>query len=132
MSWLWPNFKPEEILSPNGLLLFGEGVLIYSPDMLDRLEAFRAEINKPILINHKGLALRGYRSPKENEMAGGKKFSMHLLGIAADCTVPDMTSAELAEHALRSELFTGIGIYDTFVHLDSRYVLDDKIRRWEG
>ena len=131
-NWLWDDFKPQEILSPDGLARYEEGQLFFSPVMLDNLQAFRQLIQKPILVNHAGLKFRGYRSPSENRKAGGKPQSIHLLGLAADCTVPDMTSGELAERAEKSGIFTGIGVYDTFVHLDCRYVLDNIIRKWEG
>jgi len=82
------------------------------------------------LINYDGLKLRGYRSCHENYDLG-KQFSMHLLGLAADCTIPDMTPSEVAEAAKKSGLFTGIGIYKTFVHLDIRCITDDRIREWK-
>jgi len=132
VTWHWPDFTPAEVLSPNGLqMLEKQNTLLFSPLMLTCLQQFRQQLQQPILINHAGLKLRGYRSCAEN--AGtGKPFSMHLLGIAADCSVAGLSTAELAEKAKKSGLFTGIGIYKTFVHLDIRCITDDRIREWRN
>jgi hypothetical protein len=131
-SWLWDDFKPHEVLSPDGLVCYEEGQLFFSPAFIMNLQRFRHDLQRPILINHAGLKLRGYRSPRENVLAGGQSQSLHVMGLAADCTVPEMTSGELAEKAEKSGIFTGIGIYKNFVHLDCRWVLDNRIRKWEG
>jgi hypothetical protein len=132
-EWNWPDFRPAEVLSPQGLHVYrNEGLLLFSPLMLACLQAFRNQLDKPILINYDNLRLRGYRSCAENRNAGGKAFSLHLQGLAADCTVPGLTSSELVEKAINSKLFNGIGQYETFVHLDCRHITDDKVRRWEG
>lgn len=132
VDWHWPDFVPAEVLSPDGLrMLETQDTLLFSPLMLTCLQQFRHKIQKPILINHAGLKLRGFRSCKENATVG-KEFSMHILGIAADVTVPGLTPAEVAEKAKASGLFTGIGIYNTFVHLDIRPIFNTRIREWRN
>lgn len=132
VDWHWPDFTPAEVLSPDGMrMLETQDTLLYSPLMLTCLQQFRFKIQQPILINHAGLKLRGFRSCKENATVG-KEFSMHILGIAADCSVKGMTPSELAEKAKKSGLFTGIGVYQTFVHLDIRPILTHRIREWKA
>lgn len=131
--WRWPDFKPEEVLSPLGLaMLENQGVLLYSPLMLTSLQQFRKQLQRPLLINHAGLQFRGYRSCSENKRVGGAEQSMHLLGIAADVTVQGLSVAELTAKAEASKLFSAIGSYPDmgFVHLDIRCTTDDVIRRW--
>lgn len=135
VGWYWPDFKPEEVLSPMGLKAYQEqGVLLFSPLMLSCLQQFRQKLQLPMLINHAGLKLRGYRSCAENKQAGGVDQSMHLMGLAADCTVLGLSVAELAEKAEKSNLFSGLGVYidKGFVHLDARLTTDGRIRKWEG
>lgn len=132
VDWHWPDFTPAEVLSPDGLrMLETQNTLLFSPLMLTCLQQFRQRIQQPILINHAGHNLRGFRSCKENASVG-KTFSMHILGLAADCTVKGITPTELAEKAKQSGLFTGIGIYQTFIHLDIRPIFDFRIREWKA
>lgn len=131
--WRWPSFKPEEVLSPQGLSAYlNQGILLFSPIMLTALSQFRAAINQPILINHGNLRLRGFRSCEENASVSGGKLSMHLQGIAADCTIKGVSPENLAKAAEASGLFSGIGLYPEkgFVHLDIRLTTDGIIRKW--
>jgi len=132
VEWNWPDFKPHEVLSPSGLSFFEtQNTLLFSPLMLTCLQQFRNQIQQPILINHAGMKLRGYRSCLENSGIG-RPFSMHLLGIAADCTVKGLTPAELALKAEKSKYFTAIGVYENFVHLDIRCITDEHVRKWNA
>ena len=133
--WRWPSFEPQEVLSPMGLDAYlNQGILLFSPIMLTCLEQFRAAINKPILINHGPHTHRGYRSCTENASVAGGKQSMHLQGVAADCTIKGVKPEDLAKAAEASGLFSGIGLYleKNFVHLDIRCTTDGKIRKWVG
>lgn len=79
------------------------------------LTKLRYEIGKPILINS------GYRCPKYNLQVKGSPGSYHMLGMAADITIKDVSLYEL--FIIASELdFTGIGYYENknFLHLDVR------------
>lgn len=135
VEWQWPDFKPEEVLSPEGLAIYHtQATLLYSPLMLTCLQQFRRQLETPLLINHGELKLRGYRSCSENKQAGGKGHSMHLLGIAADVTAKGMSAMELAARAEASGLFSGIGLYrsKSFVHLDIRPKTNGLVTYWEG
>jgi hypothetical protein len=128
----WPHFKPEEVLSPNGLTaLNSRKDLLVRPHALDFLESFRNELLKPIWVNHGGHHRRGYRSCFENQIVGGANNSLHVQGVAFDVTIPGMTPSEVFEKA-KAFGWKGLGLYSTFVHMDLRARLDDGIVTWEG
>ena len=77
------------------------------------LQKLRWVVGKPIKINS------GYRTKTYNHKVGGSPRSQHLLGRAADIVVEGYTPSQIAE--LADQLgFDGIGIYDTFCHVDVR------------
>ena len=83
------------------------------------LEEFRKRIGHPVRL------ASVYRSPEYNKSVGGKPDSQHLQFRAADLQVPGHGGSQLWADmlsAMRSEGFFsgGIGIYGTFVHVDSR------------
>jgi uncharacterized protein YcbK (DUF882 family) len=69
------------------------------------LEKVRALVGKPVHVSS------GYRSPAVNRAVGGSAKSAHMLGLAADITVPGMGCKDLAE-LIRS---SGIG-FDQLIH----------------
>lgn len=83
------------------------------PDLLDKLQALRTRINKPIYINS------AYRTPDYNKKVGGSPTSQHLLGKACDIKVYGMNEEELLKHA-KAVGFTGLGLYNKFIHVDVR------------
>jgi len=89
--------------------------------LVDKLQMFRYVIGRPIIITS------GYRCPEHNRAVGGAPKSKHMEGIAADIRVEGMTPKQVAELADKAG-FTGIGIYDNFVHLDIR----KDPARWNG
>lgn len=82
----------------------------------DRLTQERGE-DTPIHINS------GYRCEAHNAAVGGAKASYHMCAVngAADIRVPGVEPATVAK-AAESVGFRGIGLYDTFVHVDPRPV----------
>ena len=78
----------------------------------NRLSALRGE-DTPIHINS------GFRCETHNAAVGGAKASYHMRGCAADIRVPGVEPAEVAK-AAESVGFLGVGLYDTFVHVDTR------------
>ena len=88
------------------------------------LQALRDLIGKPIIINS------ATRCKAHNASEGGGLNSQHLQGRAADIRVNGMAPETLAKKAEQIEVFRngGIGIYDTFVHLDVR----GHKARWRG
>ncbi|KUK99309.1 MAG: Peptidase M15A [Parcubacteria bacterium 32_520] len=90
--------------------------------LVDMLEILRKKIgDKPIIVNS------GYRCVEYNQKVGGVPESYHLYGMAADVRVPGVAPAELLAYA-EEVGFLGLGLYDTFCHLDIRY----NYTRWEG
>ena len=73
--------------------------------------------------DHFGKAVRitgPYRCPEHNaETPNASKTSRHMKGMAADIKVEDTPPAEVAKYAERIGVL-GIGLYDTFVHIDTR------------
>ena len=90
-------------------------------ELLQKLQQLRTEINRPIIVNS------GFRCPQRNAQVGASPTSQHTLGKAADIRVPGMTPNAVAQVAERIG-FGGIGIYRTFVHLDTRVGR----ARWRG
>lgn len=64
----------------------------------------------------------GYRSPEYNKKVGGVKKSQHMLGNAVDVLQPGMNTTQRQEflQAAIDNGFKGIGIYNSFTHLDIR------------
>ena len=91
------------------------------PKLLELLIKLRRLVLEPIYINS------GYRCKKENKKVGGVKTSYHRFGMAADITVRQMSMGDLAIMAAEVG-FLGIGLYDTFCHVDIR----DYQEHWEG
>lgn len=82
--------------------------------LIIKLEALREKLeNRPIIINS------GYRTREYNKKVGGVPESYHIYGKAVDIHVNGKTPAQIA-HAAQDLWFGGIGLYDTFVHLDTR------------
>lgn len=123
----WPNFEPEEVLSPDGLkLVHNKGVFPMQAYALDKLQDFRAQLGKPVIVNTAKLKRRGWRSPKENAKINGDKFSFHTAGCAFDITVPEMDTGDVYDRALEFG-FGGVGLYSTWVHIDTRLTINRAI-----
>ena len=91
------------------------GKFIPCPELVEKLEKFRALCgNKPLTINS------ACRCEKHNKAVGGSAKSQHLLGKAADVRkVLGLTIDQMAKKAEEAG-FTGIGKYNSFVHVDVR------------
>lgn len=57
------------------------------------LDPIQEHVGLPVIITS------GFRCPALNELVGGKGFSQHLNGRAADFTIPGMTAREYKELA---------------------------------
>lgn len=83
--------------------------------LIDKLNEIREAFDKPILINC------GYRSPEHNAAVGGVSNSQHLKGTAADIRPKDLSDLpRLEEICERLNPNGGVGLYNTFVHIDVR------------
>ena len=85
------------------------------------LQKIREHFGQPVTINS------GYRCSTHNKKVGGTPNSQHLLGKAADIRVNGLSPNELANYCEKIG-FGGIGIYKTFVHVDTRSLRS----RWYG
>lgn len=93
-----------------------------NPSLLGRLEKLRTLANKSIHVNC------GYRDEVYNKKVGGAPKSQHLLGNAADIVISGFTPKQVYDMALKVG-FTGVGLYDTFTHVDVRPV--KKVVTWD-
>lgn len=77
------------------------------------LQKVRDHFGKPVYINS------GYRCAAHNKAVGGATNSNHTKGMAADIRVEGVAPIEVAKF-LESIGVKGIGLYDNFVHVDTR------------
>lgn len=102
----------------------GCGQLIIDTRLVGALETLRVTLNRPIRVNS------GYRCPAHNEAVGGSPKSQHVEGTAADIVITGYAPDVVARYASAIPAFRngGIGIYDTFTHLDVR---ENGPARWD-
>ena len=74
-AWRWPSFSPAEIACR------GTGRLLVNDEALDRLQALRRVLGRPMIVNS------AYRSPEHNARVGGATKSQHLSGAAFDISM---------------------------------------------
>jgi len=137
------NFSAEELYKKNRP---PEELFVNIIPTLTLLQNIRDAIGRPIKINS------AYRDASHNLAVGGKKDSLHLLFNAIDFKPFAYTEYELIrlvedlEHnrfaclvTWREKLTTltpnilGIGLYENFIHLDTRGLLGLKTpARWRG
>ena len=96
--------------------------IMLHPLLLQKLKGLRYKVAKKVIITS------GYRCPCYNQEVGGVKGSYHLLGMAADIYVPEISLTSLLKVAEEIS-FQGIGYYpeSNFLHLDIR---PTKQARW--
>jgi len=105
--WRWKNFSPAEIACR------GTGQLKLHPEALDRLQALRDRLGKPLIVRS------AYRSPEHNRAVGGAPASKHMDGTAFDIAMSNHDPAAF-EAAARAVGFLGFGYYPRsgFIHVD--------------
>jgi len=119
-GWLSEHFREHEMACPCC------GRYTDNRALLSSLESLRSLCgNVPIT------ATSAYRCERWNGVVGGSEQSQHLLGRACDVIVQGLHPLEVAAKAELVPLFShgGIGIYDTFVHVDVRV---GGPARWNG
>lgn len=127
-------FQPEEVLSRGAIKLWeSKGLLILNLEAFNRLNAFREFVGVPLVVNTGKHNLRGTRTHPENStIRGAAHFSAHLLGSAFDVSSPQIKVEDLAQKAKESGLWTGIGIYSTWVHVDCAWRNTNTFVIWRG
>ncbi len=106
-QWPWAHFSPRELASR------GDGSVCAVLTAGDLLERLRRLIGKPLAITS------AYRDPIHNARVGGAPLSRHKVGDAFDIRLADLNRFELADAAAEVG-FTGMGKYQTFLHIDTR------------
>jgi uncharacterized protein YcbK (DUF882 family) len=88
--------------------------LLIKEKLVKMMQSFRDRIGSPLTIHCVN------RCKAHNADVGGKENSLHLTGDACDFHAPKLKTKELHAIALSSEdiLTGGIGLYDTFLHVD--------------
>ena len=112
-----PHFRVREFASKDG----ADTVLV-DETLAELLEEIRAAAGGAVTISS------GYRSPEHNKAVGGVPHSQHVYGRAADIVVsgsPPLLIGQIAEYYLGDR--GGIGVYQTFTHVDTRSVRS----RWD-
>ena len=106
--WPWASFSPREIACK------GTGKLMFDVDAMNKLQALRDLLDKPLLLTS------AYRSYEHNRAVGGAKHSKHMEGIAFDVRMDNHDPAAF-ERAARRVGFTGFGYYPKsgFMHIDT-------------
>lgn len=108
-----PHFKVREFACSDG-----SDVVFVAPSLVDILEAIRVHFGRPVTITS------GYRTVSYNaSLKNSSKKSQHCNGLAADIQVEGHTPLEVYDYAcsLLGD-HGGVGIYNTFVHVDVRAV----------
>jgi uncharacterized protein YcbK (DUF882 family) len=84
-------------------------------ELLDVLEDVREHFGKPVTV------MSGHRCYAHNLSVGGATKSKHLLGIASDIKVKDISPNKVQEYVLNKYKDSyGIGKYAYFTHIDVR------------
>ena len=126
-KWRWSDFTPRELRSKS------DNRLMIDPDSMDKLQALRTLIGKPMRVTS------AYRSAAHNEKVGGVPSSEHLKAKAYDIQMEGHDPAQF-EAAGREVGFTGFGFYEKqgFIHIDTGRAREwgdrwfDKAAYWMG
>ena len=112
------NFKVSEFACKDG----SDAVLV-APRLVMVLQTIRDRFGAAVTINS------GYRTPQYNTKVGGVTDSQHCYGTAADIVVKGQKPAAVAAYA-RTIMpdWGGVGVYDSFTHIDIREQKAD----WQG
>lgn len=98
-------------------------VIVLDKALVELLEKVRAHFKRPVVINS------GYRTVQYNSrLPNSSPKSQHMLGKAADIRVTGVAPVNV--YAYLNQLYPnshGLGIYNTFVHVDVR----EKKSRWD-
>ena len=105
--WRWGNFAAAEIACR------GTGKLLINTDAMDKLQALRDRLGKPLIVRS------AYRSPEHNRAVGGATRSKHMEATAFDIAMSNHDPVAF-EAAARAVGFLGFGFYPRsgFMHID--------------
>lgn len=101
----------------------GSDAILVAPRLVMVLESIRTHFGSAVVINS------AYRTPQYNAKEGGVAHSQHCYGTAADITVRGQKPAAVAAYARQlMPDWGGVGVYDSFCHIDVREAKAD----WKG
>ena len=108
------KFDTKELASKDGQHSpFGEQQV--RSELLFLLNRIRTAWGRQIIVNS------AYRSPEHNRAVGGVENSYHVQGLAADIRPENLEDLpELQDLCLELNSDGGVGLYDSFVHVDAR------------
>jgi hypothetical protein len=115
VTWRWPNFLPAEIACR------GTGKLLINEPALDKLQAPRGRLGKPLIVHS------AYRSPEHNRAVGGATRSKHMDGAAFVIAMANHDPVAF-EAAGREVGFLGFGFYP---HSGFMHIQLGRARQWE-
>ena len=92
-----------------------------APDMSvlhQRIQVLRTIVGHPLRINS------AYRCAEHNTRIGGAKSSKHLAGLALDIDTKGWTGEQRSVFVRQAAAigFNGIGIAETYIHIDMREI----------
>lgn len=108
----WPHFSPAELACSH----CGELPSDLDVELLDKLEILRKLQDQPLKVNS------GHRCREHNLYVGGAAYSQHK-ALAVDLALSGHDPLQLYKNAI-SLGFLGIGLGDSFIHLDLRRRID--------
>ena len=112
------NFTVKEFACSDGT-----DTVFISSALVNLLQKIRNHFGKAVIINS------AYRTEAHNKSIGGATYSQHKYGLAADIHINGVTPKEIAAYVeTLMPSSGGIGIYQSFVHVDVRRVKS----RWNG
>ena len=104
------HFKVKEFACKDG-----SDLVLIDEKLADLLENIREHFGKPVHINS------AFRTDSWNAAVGGREYSKHLAGEAADIWVKDIEPKKVAIYAdTVLGISGGIICYTNFVHIDVR------------
>jgi len=108
---MWPkNFKQSEFECKGKACCKNSAPM--DGELLRKMQQLRDALERPITITS------GFRCNHHNAHVGGAKRSWHTLGRACDIKVRGVDVEALA--TLAREVFNGVIVYDSWVHVDTR------------
>lgn len=117
-DYVTKNFKYKEFQCKNG----NKNVTM-DMNLIYKLQELRDILNKPIIITSAYRSLnynrKIYNYEKDNKGNYKGDNSQHIKGKAVDIKVSGLTPLEIGAYG-QALGFNGIGIYNTFTHLDTR------------
>ena len=101
----------------------GSDAILVAPRLVMVFQTIRDHFGAAVTINS------GYRTPQYNTKVGGVTDSQHCYGTAADIVVKGQKPAAVAAYARKiMPDWGGVGVYDSFTHIDIREQKAD----WQG